>query len=170
MTTRTTFDLPGLRRAIQSGDPHYQLALYADNAEVEIVESDQAAPPIRIFRGKTAIRDWIEGMTSDEVRYRIVDRMLTENRLEFVEQCQYPDGTDAVYVRRAEVRRGQITKEWVILTLKNGSTGISDTAANLDDSTVMIDEAPSGNAPRILSIGSSRAGTRDRNLPGNFLG
>jgi hypothetical protein len=81
MSTQTSFDLAGLSRAIQSQDRRYQLALYADNAELEILDSSHLEPPLQVLHGQlrsSLERDGTEGETpvgACRNRFRLVPRV-----------------------------------------------------------------------------------------------
>jgi hypothetical protein len=51
-TTLTTFDFDKLRRAIEERDASLQLARYADDAEVRIVDRNNPPRTPRVLRGK----------------------------------------------------------------------------------------------------------------------
>lgn len=108
MSTQTGFDLTGLSRAIQSRDCHYHLALYADSAEVEILDSAQPEAPPRVLRGKGAIGEWLDGMSSPSVSYRLKDAVAGPDGVRYTEECHYVDGTTLLFECTAEVHRGQI--------------------------------------------------------------
>ena len=61
MSTRVSFDLAGLRPAIESGDAAYCTALYADRAELRVVDSEQPARPPAGAEGPVGDRglDWL---------------------------------------------------------------------------------------------------------------
>ena len=147
MSTQTTFDLNGLSRAIQSRNCRYQLALYADDAEVEIVDGPRVSTPPHVLRGKPAIGQWLESMSSEAVGYRVRDAVGSAERVRFTEECVYPDGTELVIECQAEVRRGQIRHAAV----------------------TVLHPSPATRRDKATRAGSATPSLA-RNLPGNFLG
>ena len=171
MSTQTKFDLDGLSYAVGARDARYQLALYADDAEVEIVDPEHPATPLRVLRGKSDIREWLDGMSSVAVRYRVTDAEAHQHDLRFTEQCLYPDGTDLRYECQAEVYRGQITRASVALVChprREPEHGQGSVAVDADGHP---SERRRGTAD---GTSGGRVGRRvqpsTRSLPGNFLG
>lgn len=116
MSTQTRFDIAGLSRAIEQGDPRYQTALYADDAEIVIVDSSNLTDSPQILHGKPAIRDWLEQVCWASSYRRVLDPQATEAQVSLTEECEQPDGTSYRYSRIAEVSRGQIVRETVTRT------------------------------------------------------
>lgn len=159
MSTQTSFDLTGLSRAIHGRDCRYHLALYADDARVEILDSSHADAPLQVLRGKPAIGDWLDGMSSAAVHYEVRDAVAQPDRVAYTEECRYADGSEVLLQCRAEVRRGQIAHETVRL--------------------VHVPRHPS--PPRLAQRRPTKAPDREtrrvtpvrgtaRDLPGHFLG
>jgi len=159
MSTQTRFDLDGFSHAIGSRDARYQLALYADNAEVEIVDADHPEVPLQVLRGKSDIREWLDSMSSGAVRYEVKDAVAHQHGLRFTEECRYPDGTDLRYECRAEVYRGQITHESVRVVCQPR-----------DRVPTGLDQDRSEGASVESSSAWPPAPGLTRSLPGNFLG
>jgi ketosteroid isomerase-like protein len=114
MSTQIRFDIDGLSRAIELGDTRYQLALYADDAEVSVVDVDQPSRSPRVLHGKPAIASWIEALQSQTALRRVLDREVEVDRVVLTEECQTSDGSNFRIASTAEVRGGQITRELVI--------------------------------------------------------
>lgn len=109
-TTPVAFDLAVLRRAIEERDAASQLALYAEDAEVELVDRDHPPSAPRILRGKAEIRDWIEDVSARDMTHHVEHEVQQENRAAFSEACQYPDGTRVLCSCMLELDRGKITR------------------------------------------------------------
>ena len=163
MSTQTKFDVDGLSYAVGARDARYQLALYADDAEVEIVDADDPTVPLRVLRGKSEIREWLDSMSSGAVRYQVIDAEAHQHDLRFTEECLYPDGTDLRYECQAELYRGQITRETVALVCRPRP----ESRATDERSAVTRTPAPARSA---TSGRPARTEPVARNLPGNFLG
>jgi len=113
MSTQIRFDIEGLRRAIELGDCSYQLALYSDDAEVSIVDSDDPHCSPRVLHGKPAIGQWINDMRDRTSVRQVMNPQVVVDRLDLTEECQAADGSNFGYARTAEVHKGQITRETV---------------------------------------------------------
>jgi hypothetical protein len=184
MSTQTSFDLPGLSRAIQSQDRRYQLALYADNAELEILDGNHLGAPLQVLHGKPEIAKWLDAMSSRAVSYKVRDAVGGPAAVRFTEECVYPDGKTLVFECTAEVSRGQI--KHAELTMVQGAQEAVDTSA-----TWMGDNTEGGTAGGPTCAGATSAGGRvlhptsrsasrspmpgrtpgsTRSVAGNFLG
>ena len=115
MSTQIRFDLDGLSRAIQSGDVGYQLALYANDAEVRIIDSNDPARCPQVLHGKDAIGIWINDLHAQGVTPTVVHPVLACDHVALVEELHTPDGRNLLYECTAEVHGGQITKETITL-------------------------------------------------------
>jgi len=111
MTTQTHFDLNGLIDAIESGDASYQVALYAEHAEVEIADGDSIGQSPQVLVGRPAIAQWIDGLAERHVVHRIVEPRADRTCVSFVDELQDPDGTTVLHRRTAEISTGQIRRE-----------------------------------------------------------
>lgn len=172
MSTQTRFDLEGLSSAIEAGDASYRLALYADRAEVTIIEAEHPGKPSQVLHGKAAIRQWLDGLGSREIRHRVVDPSAEATHVHFVEECAYPDGRELRYDCDADVCRGQIVHESVIVAPLPEHASCEVSSARRDTpAPLMTDEDP---APTRVHPPVAWAGSVDpastRSLPGNFLG
>jgi hypothetical protein len=110
MSTLTTFDLASLSQAIQTGDCRHQLALFADDAELEIVDSATPAAPLGVLRGKPAIEQWLDIKSSRAVQFGVRDAVASPGRVQYTEECRYRDGSRLFFECTAEVRGGQISQ------------------------------------------------------------
>ena len=184
MSTQTSFDLPGLSRAIQSQDRRYQLALYADNAELEILDGEHLDAPLQVLHGKPEIAKWLDAMSSRAVSYKVRDAVGGPDGVRFTEECIYPDGETLVFQCTAEVSRGQI--KHAELTMVHGAQEAADGSPTQEGET-----SEGGTSRGVSCTGATPAGTRGlhptaldisrssmpgrtwgstRSLAGNFLG
>ena len=94
-------DFETLRRAREQRDADLLLSLYADDAEVRVV--DRSTPPgsPRVLRGQEAAEYW---------RNEVIDA----ERVAFNEACEYPDGTKVLAAETLDVRDGKIVKETIV--------------------------------------------------------
>jgi hypothetical protein len=167
MSTQTTFDLSGLSKAIQSGDCRYQLALFADDAEVKIVDGAQPAAPLGVLRGKPAIEKWLDTVSSRAAQFRVRDAVASPGRVQYTEECRYRDGSELLLECSAEVCRGQISRADVTVVHAPEEPATSG--------AVLVDAGPTGRNDRRSPVNpvhlySSPTGPRSRSLPGYFLG
>ena len=167
MSTQTHFDVYGLSRAIHLGDATYELALYADDAELYVTDFDDPDRPALLLAGKSGISSWIRGRSSSAGTHRVTDAQAQPGRLTFVEECEFADGESDVYSYRAEISRGQI-KRCVVSRqhLHVGEAPSPDPAPDLK--TMVDDDPPPTPASPHRPTSSERIG--NRTLAGHFFG
>jgi ketosteroid isomerase-like protein len=110
MTVTTTFDIGVLKRAIEERDATAQLALYADDAEVALVDRDNPPASPHVLRGKDDIRAWIEDVCARDMSHRVEQYVVSGDGAAFTEACRYPDGTNVLCVAMLELSNGQIAR------------------------------------------------------------
>lgn len=95
------FDLAGFGRALEQRDIAYQLACYASDADIRVVDPDNPSTAPRTIRGTDALRSWLTDCSSHSVDVtRLVDGA---DRVAFA-QCWYrPDGLTVVATSTAEL-------------------------------------------------------------------
>jgi hypothetical protein len=164
MSTQTTFDIDGLARAVVSRNADYQLALYADHAEVEFIDPSHPEAPLQVLRGKQAIQEWLLDMCSPEVRYQVRDTEAGHQSVHFTEECAYPDGTGLRYDCRAEIKSGQITRARVAVVGPPAHDPAGETATRTE--RPVDPSAPT----RRASGPQDPSGMVEQGIPGHFFG
>ena len=114
MSTQTAMDLDALSRAIEERDAGSQLALYADDAVVRIVDRNHPPGAPQVLRGKDAIREWIEDVCSRDMTHQVNNAVSGPYRIAFTEDCTYPDGTKVLCSASAEVSEGKIARQLAV--------------------------------------------------------
>ena len=120
MTTTTTssvFDLSALGRAIEERDAAGQVALYADDATIEIVDRDHPpSTPLRV-EGRAAIREYLEDICGRDMTHSVRHAVAGDDRASLWVDCRYPDGArvrcaGALVLRKGKVARQDVVQEW----------------------------------------------------------
>lgn len=108
---KTGFDFEALRRAEEQHDLDSMLSLYADDAEMRIVNRN--TPPSSPFElhGKEEIAEYLRDVFSRELTHRIEQEVIGEDRVAFNVACEYPDGTRVLAADSLEVRDGKIVRQ-----------------------------------------------------------
>jgi hypothetical protein len=112
--TATGFDLAALKRAIEARDVAGQLALYAPDAEVRLVDRITTPRSPRVLRGRDEIAGWIEDVSSRDMSHRVEQEVVGEGRAAFAEACRYPDGTNVLCMTVLDVEAGRIVRQLAI--------------------------------------------------------
>jgi hypothetical protein len=114
MTSTNTFDLSTFTRAIEERDSSAQLALYAQDAQVTLVDKNcQPAAP-RVLHGRGEIQTWIEEVCGRDMTHRIQHSVQDEAGAAFTEACRYPDGTAVMCATVLEISDGVVTRQTAV--------------------------------------------------------
>ena len=112
--TASTFDLAALTDAIERSDVAGQLALYAPDAEVRLVDRITTPGSPRVLHGRDEIAGWIEDVCSRDMTHRVDQQVVGEGRAAFAESCRYPDGTNVLCMTVLDVEGGRIVRQLAI--------------------------------------------------------
>jgi hypothetical protein len=108
---QTTFDLAAFGRAITERDASAQLAYYATDARVEIVDQDNPPSSPRVLAGQAAIGEWIEDLCARDMTHSIELQVAGPEAAAFTQNCRYPDGTRVLCCTVLQVSGGQISRQ-----------------------------------------------------------
>lgn len=110
-TTATRFDPQALKRSIEERDAAAQVAMFAEDATVEMV--DKQNPPSRpaVVSGRDAIRTQIEDVMSRDMTHKVSGLVVDGDHASYVVDCQYPDGSKVLCLATLELRDGQIARQ-----------------------------------------------------------
>jgi ketosteroid isomerase-like protein len=106
--TASGFDFEAMRRAIEQLDADQLVDLYADDAELRIVNRNTTPSTPRELRGKEEIAAYLQDVCGRAMTHRIEREVIGEDRVAFNEVCEYPDGTRVLAATTLEVRDGRI--------------------------------------------------------------
>jgi ketosteroid isomerase-like protein len=104
-------DFEVLRRAGEQRDPDAMLELYADDAEVRIVDRNTPPSSPHVLRGKNEIAEYLRDVFGRDMTHTIENEVVGEDRVAFNVACEYPDGTRVLAAQSLEVRDGKIVRE-----------------------------------------------------------
>jgi len=113
-TQPTQIDFAALKRAVEERDAEAQLALYAEDAEVRLVDRVNTPRSPRVLNGREEIRDWIEDLCARDMTHAVQTPVLGMDAVAFTEACRYPDGTNVLCATVAEVSDGRIVRQVAI--------------------------------------------------------
>lgn|SRR3954447_8585282 len=114
MTTTSTLDVTALARAIESRDAAGQLAAYAPEAELVLVDANN--PPSRpsVFRGTDAIGAHLSDVCERDMTHQVRGIVTEPQRIAFEVSCRYADGTQVWCMCQAEVEDGRIVRQHTV--------------------------------------------------------
>jgi len=104
-------DFETLRRAIERLDAEALIELYADDAEVRMV--NRYAPPSapQVLRGKEQIAEHLRDVRGRNPEARVEWELVGENRAAYNAAFEYPSGTRLLCTTVLDVRDGKIARE-----------------------------------------------------------
>ena len=104
-------DFEDLRRAQERRDLDAMLNLYADDAEIHIVNRNTPPSSPYVLRGKEAIAEYLRDVFGREMSHTIENEVVGEDRLAFNVACEYPEGTKVLASENMEVRNGKVVRQ-----------------------------------------------------------
>lgn len=89
----TGLNFEALRRGIEQRDADLLASLYADDAELRIVDRDNPPSSPRELRGKEDISEYLHDVFCRDMEHHVENEVVNEDRIAFNVACGYPDGT-----------------------------------------------------------------------------
>jgi ketosteroid isomerase-like protein len=110
-STSRTFDAEALRRGIEERDAATLLHLYAEDAELHVVDrNDQPSHP-KIVRGRAAIGEYFADVCGRDMTHRIERLVIGDGTAAFVQACQYPGGGRVLCLAVLDLQDGLIVRQ-----------------------------------------------------------
>jgi ketosteroid isomerase-like protein len=104
-------DFEALRRAAEHNDAEALANLYAQDAEVLIVNRETPPSSPHVLRGREQIAEYLKDACGRDIESRIEVEVIGEERVAFNEACQYPDGTRILSATTLWVQDGKIARQ-----------------------------------------------------------
>ncbi|GAB3120625.1 nuclear transport factor 2 family protein [Streptomyces calidiresistens] len=111
--TRSPFDADTLRRGVE-GDPKTLLSLYAEDAELRVVDHTAQPSHPRVLHGRDEIAAMLEDVYSRDMTHKMEDCVVQGDRAAFSEACEYPDGVRVLSQSMMRLRDGRITEHTLV--------------------------------------------------------
>lgn len=116
MTTSATkiFDFGDLKQALEHSDAATLIGLYADDAEMVIVDRNRPPSSPMTLSGREAIAAFWRDVCSRDMTHHVGHEVAGPNRAAFVEECAYPDGCHVMSAMTLDLRNGRIAKHLTV--------------------------------------------------------
>ncbi|HEY7593387.1 MAG TPA: nuclear transport factor 2 family protein [Actinophytocola sp.] len=110
-TTETTFAVERFRRGIEERDTNALLSMYADDAEIRIV--DRTSPPSgpRVLRGRQAIAEYLTDVNGRDMTHELERVVAQPDGVAYLEACRYADGTRVLCSAVLDLAGGRIVRQ-----------------------------------------------------------
>lgn len=104
-------DFEAVRRAIERRDAGALASLYAEDAELRVINRDATPSSPFALRGREAISEYLRDVCGREVTHRVEREVLGEERVAFNQACRYPDGSRVLCAATLEIKGGRIVRQ-----------------------------------------------------------
>ncbi|QLJ03300.1 nuclear transport factor 2 family protein [Streptomyces sp. NEAU-sy36] len=112
--TGSAFDTETLRRGIEGTTGNTLLALYADDAEVRIVDHNTQPSHPRVLHGRGEIAALLDDIYRRDMTHKLDQCVVQGDHAAFTESCQYGDGTRVLAESMITLRDGKIARQILI--------------------------------------------------------
>ena len=113
-STSPAFDTETLRQGIEGHDAATLLSLYADDAELRVVDREAQPSHPKVMHG----RDEISGMLNDvygrDMTHKLEQCVVQGDHVAFSESCEYPDGVKVLASSMLSLRNGKIVDQTLL--------------------------------------------------------
>jgi len=110
-TNNTTSFETTLRQAFAQRDAATLAGLYADDAQIEIVDAQHQPKDPQRLQGRDAIRAHLEDVFARDMTHEVDILAIGDGALGYSLRCAYPDGTRVVCAATAQLADGRIVRE-----------------------------------------------------------
>ncbi|MCW5249732.1 MULTISPECIES: nuclear transport factor 2 family protein [unclassified Streptomyces] len=113
-TTAPAFDTEALRRGIEGRTAADLLSLYADDAEIRVVDRSTQPSSPKVLRGHDEIAAMLDDVYARDMTHRLEECVVQGDRAAYSESCEYPDGVRVLAESMMTLRDGKITEQTMI--------------------------------------------------------
>ncbi|HET9379858.1 MAG TPA: nuclear transport factor 2 family protein [Streptomyces sp.] len=113
-TARPAFDTEALRRGIEEHTTQTLASLYADDAEVRIVDRNTQPSSPKVVHGRDEITRMLDDVYGREMDHKLEQCVVQGDRVAFTESCRYPDGVRVLAESMMTLRDGRIVDQLMI--------------------------------------------------------
>ncbi|GGP44338.1 nuclear transport factor 2 family protein [Streptomyces melanogenes] len=110
----TAFDTETLRRAIEGHDAKALLSLYADDAEIRVVDRNTQPSHPMVMHGQGEISKMLDDVYSREMTHKLEQCVVQGDSVAFTESCEYPDGVRVLANSMMSLKDGKIVEHTLV--------------------------------------------------------
>ncbi|MER6414370.1 nuclear transport factor 2 family protein [Streptomyces humidus] len=110
----SAFDTETLRRGIEGRTPTALLSLYADDAELRVVDHQAQPSHPRTLHGRDEIARMLDDVYSRDMTHKLEECVIQGDRAAYSESCRYPDGVRVLSESMITLRDGKIVEQTMI--------------------------------------------------------
>ncbi|MFR9794942.1 nuclear transport factor 2 family protein [Streptomyces sp. MS06] len=113
-TAPTGFDADTLRRAVEGENATVLLSLYADDAQIRLVNKDAQPSRPKVLHGRNEIAEVLNDVYSRDLKHRMEQCVIEGDHAAYSESCEYPDGLRVLSESMITLRDGKISEQIMI--------------------------------------------------------
>ncbi|MGW3986391.1 nuclear transport factor 2 family protein [Streptomyces sp. NPDC004830] len=113
-STDSAFDRETLRRGLEGGTPDMLMSLYADDAELRIVDRTAQPSHPKVLHGREEIGRMLEDVYSRDMTHRLEHCVIQGDEAAFSESCEYADGVRVLSESMLSLRDGKIAEQTLV--------------------------------------------------------
>lgn len=104
-------DRTNLKKVVEGNDAALWTGLYADDAEMRLIDKDHPPSKPMVLKGRKAIGAMFEDICGRSMKHHLDDSVIEGNHLAYSETCTYPNGTKVYFSAMAEMKDGKIRRQ-----------------------------------------------------------
>lgn len=108
------FDFAGLKRALEESDAATLIGLYAEDAEMVIVDRDRPPSAPLHIRGREAIGAFWRDVCGRDMTHKVGHEVVGHDHAALVEECLYPDGCHVMSAMALDLRDARIVRHLTV--------------------------------------------------------
>ena len=112
--TGSGFDIETLRRGIEGPIEETLVSLYADDAEIRIVDRNTQPSHPMVLHGRGEIAGMFHELCSREMTHKMERCVAQGDQIAFSESCEYPDGVRVLAESMLSLRDGKIVEQTMV--------------------------------------------------------
>lgn len=112
--TLAAFDTAELQRSITERDAEALLRLYAEDAELRIVDAANPPSQPQVVRGRDDIGAFLADLCGRDMTHRVLRLVAERDHTAYLKECTNPDGSRVRYAAVLDHPGGRITTELAV--------------------------------------------------------
>ncbi|WP_112471200.1 nuclear transport factor 2 family protein [Streptomyces triticisoli] len=105
------FDAGTLRRGIEADTASALLSLYADDAEIRIVDRNTQPSHPKVLHGRDEIGSMLDDIYSRDMTHKLEQCVVQGDHAAYIESCEYSDGVRVLAESMVSLRDGKIADQ-----------------------------------------------------------
>jgi hypothetical protein len=112
--------LDALRQGIEGRDIEAMLNMYADDAEIRVVDQQHTPSSPQIMHDRDQIRAFLSDIYGRDMTHHVDHMVAGDGNVSFSQRCEYPDGSRVLASTVLDVDAGRIVRQEVVQAWDSG--------------------------------------------------